>query len=61
MSTVTTLSELFYHVKTLLGNREMNLMARTKWAYRKKDTEKLITRLQNNKSSLMLMLLILQW
>ena len=61
MGTVMTLSEIQRVVKRVGDPDDPSLIERGKWAIKKSSVDTLVQRLQNDKSSLQLMLEILQW
>jgi len=58
---VTTYSELEAITKKCSGGQPMGLFNRLEWMLRESDINNIIQKLQNHKSSLTLMLTILQW
>lgn len=58
---VTTFSELEDALGTADSGSEMTILNRARWAMKEKDIIEIHRKLQNNKSSLTLMLTILQW
>lgn len=58
---LTTYSELEVITKKCFDKQPMGVFTRLEWLLREMDVNKIINRLQNHKSSLILMLTILQW